>query len=202
MSQDLTPSSRSRITALLETAPSQGASTIDELVPLVYDELRIMAHRQLTGEPGDLTLQTTALVHETYLRLAGSGITGRGRAYFFAAVGRAMRQILVDRARRRRAEKRGGASDIVTLSESDAVVDGFAVELLDLDDALRELERRSPRQMRVVEYRFFAGMSVDETAEALGIGTRTVELDWAMARAWLYHALGGAGSSPDGARDA
>lgn len=202
MSQDTTSSSRSRITALLETAPVEGASTVDQLVPLIYDELRTIAHRQLSGEPGDLTLQTTALVHETYLRLAGSGITGRGRAYFFAAVGRAMRQVLVDRARRRKAEKRGGASDIVTLSDSDAVVDGFAVELLDLDDALCELGRRSPRQMRVVEYRFFAGMSVDETAEALGIGTRTVELDWAMARAWLYHALGGASPSSGGARGA
>jgi RNA polymerase sigma-70 factor, ECF subfamily len=184
-------SHRTDIAALLETAESGDADSLDRLVPLLYDELRAMAHRQLEREHGPRTLRTTALVHEAYLRLAGdTRVAGRGRAYFFAAASRAMRQVLVDRARRRKAEKRGGGADPVTLGEEDASVDAFAVDLLDLDDALRRLERRSPRQVKVVEHRFFGGMSVAETAEALGVSTRTVESDWAMARAWLFHTLG------------
>jgi RNA polymerase sigma factor (TIGR02999 family) len=181
---------RTDIAALLETAEVRDADSLDRMVPLLYDELRAMAHRQLGREHGTRTLGTTALVHEAYLRLAGdTQVAGRGRAYFFAAASRAMRQVLVDRARRRNAEKRGGGADLVTLGEVDASVDAFAVELLDLDEALRGLERHSPRQVKVVEHRFFGGMSVAETAEALGVSTRTVESDWAMARAWLFHTL-------------
>jgi RNA polymerase sigma-70 factor, ECF subfamily len=195
MSLDI--SLRSRATTLLETAAPGDESTLDRLVPLIYDELRAMAHRQLARERGDLTLQTTALVHEAYLKLADdTKVTRRGRAYFFAAAARAMRRILVDRARRRNAAKRGGGAELVTLGEEDASVDAYAAELLELDDALERLGERSPRQVRVVEYRFFAGMSVEETAEVLGVSARTVESDWAMARAWLYQALGGAFGSP------
>src|SRR5690606_23557976 len=114
----------------------------------------------------------------------------RGRAYFFAAAAHAMRQVLVDRARRRNTAKRGGGAQLVTLHDEDSAVDAYAVELLELDDALRRLAALSPRQVKVVEYRFFAGMSVDETATALGVSPRTVDSDWAMARAWLLHALG------------
>jgi RNA polymerase sigma-70 factor, ECF subfamily len=195
MSPDL--SLRSQATTLLETAEPGDASTLDRLVPLIYDELREMARRQLARERGDLTLQTTALVHEAYLKLVDdTRATRRGRAYFFAAAAHAMRQILVDRARRRRAAKRGGGAEMVPLEEEDASVDAYAAELLDLDDALERLGERSARQVRVVEYRFFAGMSVEETAEVLGVSSRTVESDWAMARAWLFQALGDAPGSP------
>jgi RNA polymerase sigma-70 factor, ECF subfamily len=190
-------SARSRSTALLATADSGDGGALDRLVPLIYDELREIAHRQLARERRDLTLQTTALVHEAYLKLAdGTKVTQRGRAYFFAAAARAMRQVLVDRARQRKAAKRGGGAEIVMLADGDASVDAYAAELLDLDDALERLRERSPPQVSVVEYRFFAGMSVEETAEVLGVSTRTVESDWAMARAWLYQALGGAIGSP------
>ncbi len=195
MTADLSP--RSQTTALLATAESGDAGALDRLVPLIYDELREIAHRQVARERGGLTLQTTALVHEAYLKLADDAkVTRRGRAYFFAAAARAMRQVLVDHARQRKAAKRGGGAKIVTLGEEDASVDAYAAELLDLDDALERLAERSPRQVSVIEYRFFAGMSVEETAEVLGVSTRTVESDWAMARAWLYQALGGASGSP------
>lgn len=193
MSADL--SLPSQVTTLLEAAARGDSGVehhaiVDQLVPLVYDELHAIAHQALAREHGDRTLQTTALVHEAYLKLAGDAkVTARGRAYFFAAAARAMRQILVARARRRNATKRGGGAAVVTLGEVDAG-DRFAMELVDLDDALRRLARRSSRQVKVVEYRFFAGLSVKETAEVLDVSTRTVESDWAMARAWLFHALG------------
>lgn len=181
---------RSRVSSLLDGATAGDADAVDRLVPLVYDELRAMARRQL-GRERDATLQTTALVHEAYIKLAGDGrTTSRGRAYFFAAAATAMRQVLVDRARRRNAHKRGGGAQLVTLGSNDAAVDAYAVELVEIDQALARLAERSPRQARIVECRFFAGMSVAETAQALGVSARTVEADWATARAWLYHALG------------
>lgn len=182
---------QTRVTAILASASAGDPDALDRLVPLLYDELRAMAHRQLAAEFGDLTLQTTALVHEAYLKLAGNGrSTGRGRAYFFAAAAQAMRQVLVDRARRRLAAKRGGGAELVTLDEQAATVDAYSMELLELDQALGRLGRHSERQARVVEHRFFAGMSVQETADALGVSTRTVEADWAVARAWLFRELG------------
>lgn len=201
MSADL--SLPSQVTTLLETAARGDSGVephgiVDQLVPLVYDELRAIAHQALAREHGDRTLQTTALVHEAYLTLAGdANVTARGRAYFFAAAARAMRQVLVARARRRNAAKRGGGAEVVTLGEVDAG-DRFAMELVDLDDALRRLARRNPRQVKVVEHRFFAGLSVKETAEVLGVSERTVESDWAMARAWLFQALGE--EAPGGSR--
>lgn len=178
------------------------ASPVDRVVPLLYEELRSLAHRQLMRERADHTLRTTALVHEAYVKLVPAGeVTERGRAYFFAAAAHAMRQVLVEHARRRNAAKRGGGAAMVTLGEDDASVDAYAAELLDLDDALERLARRSPRQVKVVEYRFFAGMTVEETATALGVSHRTVESDWAMARAWLFHALGGE-STPSAAAGA
>lgn len=189
---NLKASRRTHATSLLKTAehaPFEDGA-LDELVPLIYDELREMAHRQLARERRPATLQTTALVHEVYLRLVDDEFVGRrGRAYFFAAVARAMRQILVDRARRRLALKRGGGADIVTLEENHASVDSYATELVEIDDALRRLGQRSSRQVRVVEHRFFAGLNVEETAALLDVSARTVESDWAMARAWLFRAL-------------
>lgn len=190
---------RSETTMLLVTAERGDVSTLDRLVPLVYVELREMAHRHLAREYREHTLQTTALVHEAYLKLVDdTKVTHRGRAYFFAAAARAMRQVLVDYARGRKAAKRGGGVGVEPLGEDDASVDAFAVELIDLDDALRRLSASSARQVRVVEYRFFGGMSVEETAEALDVSPRTVESDWAMARAWLFHTLGGGLIERDG----
>lgn len=182
----------SAATTLLRTADSAGAPPLERLVPVIYEELHRMAHGQLAREQRDPTIQTTELVHEAYLRLVDdTRVTRRGRAYFFGAAARAMRQVLIDAARRRGAEKRGGGEAPVTLEEDQVAVDAYASDLLDLDTALTELESRSPRQVRVVECRYFAGLNVDETAAALDISPRTVKSDWALARAWLYDALGG-----------
>ncbi len=155
---------------------------------LVYDELRRVARRQLRGDSD--TLQATALVHEAYMRLAGDErVSSRGRAYFFAAAARAMRQILVDHARLRSRVKRGGGEKPLTLKTGDAEVDTLATDLLDLHRALEALEQLSPRQAGVVECRYFAGLDVNETAEALAISPRTVKRDWVLARAWLFREL-------------
>lgn len=177
---------------LLESVDRTDPTSLDRLVPVLYAELRDMAQRQLAREPRIPTLQTTELVHEAYLRLVDDArVTARGRAYFFGAAARAMRHILIDSARRRTAQKRGGTAEHVTLEEGHAGVDAYAAELLDLDRALSDLERRSPRSARVVECRYFGGLSVEDTAEALGVSPRTVKSDWALARAWLYDALNG-----------
>lgn len=178
---------------LLAAAESQPLPALDELVPLVFDELREIAHRQLTREHRNVTLQTTALVHEAWLKLVGDArVTERGRAYFFAAAARAMRQVLVDAARARAAGKRDGGIQLSSLTGYDGeAVDSLGVELLDLDTALERLGAAHPRPMRVVECRFFGGMSVEETAAALHVSERTVKADWALARAWLHRALHG-----------
>ena len=164
--------------------------TLDHLIPVIFDELRAMAHRQLAREHGPITLQTTELVHEAYLRLTGDGrVTRLGRAYFYAAAARAMRQVLVDAARRRKAGKRGAGATVLSLDEHVASVEAYGHELIGLDEALQRLESRNPRHARVVECRFFGGMSVEDTAEALQVSPRTVKSDWALARAWLYDEL-------------
>jgi len=184
------PSLRSQTTALLRTADPADLPPLDELVGLVYDELHEMAHWQLAREHRNVTLQTTALVHEVYVRLVDdSGVSRRGRAYFFAAAARAMRQVLVDAARRRGAAKRGGGAPLMTADWDSGSVDAYASELLDLDRALEDLGRRNPRHMQVVECRFFGGMSVEETAAALDVSPRTIKADWALARAWLFRVL-------------
>ena len=190
---------RSRTTALLRSFDPGDANTA--LYAVVYEELRELAHRQLARERRDHTLQTTALVHEAYLRLVDDTLVDRrGRAYFFAAAGQAMRRILVEHARRRGAAKRGSNVvhlDLDNLSSLDDVdlsvtaVDNFADELVALDTALGRLAALNPRHAQVVECRFFAGMSVEETAAALAVSERTVKYDWALARAWLYEELRG-----------
>lgn len=183
---------RAEITALVEAAESASWPGLDRMVPVAYEELREMAHRQLARERGDIPIQTTELVHEAYMRLVDdTRVTRRGRAYFFGAASRAMRQVLVDLARRRNAGKRGGGARAVTLDDDAAMVDAYAAELLDLDRALQSLESRNPRHARVVECRYFGGMNVEETAEALDISPRSVKSDWAMARAWLHTELQG-----------
>ena len=186
------PSSSAIAGVLMSHDPAGALGDLDELVPLIFDELRAMARRQLSRQQQRYTLQTTELVHEAYLRLVGdAGVTRRGRAYFYGAAARAMRQVLVDAARRRNAAKRGSGAVALSLDERTGEVDAYAHELLDLDDALRSLERRNARYARVVECRFFGGMSVEDTAHALGLSSRTVKSDWALARAWLYEALRG-----------
>lgn len=172
---------------------------LDELLPLIYDELHDLAHWQLVRDTRNGTLQTTALVHEVYLRLANDArVTQRGRDYFFAAAARAMRQVLIDAARRRASLKRGGSDGggppAASVDADDHGIDRFAFDLLDLDRALAELGLQNHRRMQVVECRFFGGMNVDETAVALGISPRTVKTDWALARIWLRRAL-----DPEGA---
>jgi len=165
----------------LDATPS-----LEALLPLVLGELRVLAHRQLSAEREQVTLQTTELVHEAYLRLAGNDeVAKRGRSYFFASAAQAMRRVLVDAARRRTAAKRGSGAPLISLGAADQQVSVMAEDLLVLNDVLEVLERRNPRQAQVVQYRYFAGLSVDETAEILGVSPRTVKADWALSRAWL-----------------
>ncbi len=183
--------SRTTVTALLADAEG-GRAVFDELFPLVYDELRSIARHQLAGDRRQLTLDTTALVHEAYLKLVDAeAVPLKCRSYFFAAAARAMRQVLVDAARRRGRRKRGDGAVPVSLDEATLAVDGFAVELMDLDRGLERLGRRYPRQARVLECRFFAGLSLEETAAATGLSPATVKRDWAFAQAWLYREVGG-----------
>jgi RNA polymerase sigma factor (TIGR02999 family) len=175
------------VTRLLEAAVGGDQDALDRLVPLVYDDLRRLAHRQLGREGRGHTLQTTGLVHEAYLKLAGgAGVGAANRAHFLAIAARAMRQVLVDYARRRKAEKRGGGVVCVTLNDGDQGMDVTSDDLLALDDVLEQLE---PRQRQVVELRFFGGLEEKDIAEALGVSERTVRRDWVKARAWLYRAL-------------
>lgn len=176
-------------TRALEEAASTRES-LDDFVPELYDELRGLAHRQLRGERDDHTLCTTALVHEAYLKLAKlDRLEWQNRAHFCAEAARAMRRILVDYAVRRGAKKRGGDRDRVEFEDRFAITDAEAGHLLSLHRALEELESHHPRHARVVECRFFAGMTIPEIGEALDVSPATVKRDWQMARAWLNREL-------------
>jgi len=182
------------ITLLLQQASQGDRAALDRLFPLIYDELHRMAHRQMQGEHGERTIGTTALVHEAYLKLAGgSNLPAASRGHFFGASARAMRQILVDYARRRKATKRGGDVERVHLEDQEVSVDSCADSLLDLEAALTRLAALSERLSRVIECRFFGGLSVEETAEVLQSSPRTVKREWRKARAWLYQELHGEG---------
>jgi RNA polymerase sigma factor (TIGR02999 family) len=170
-------------------------AALDALMPLVYRELRAVAGARLRGERADRSLQTTALVHETYLRLVDlNRLTLENRAHFFAVAARLMRQILVDQARRAHAEKRGGGVTLVTLEAVSPVSAPAIVDVLALDQALEELASMDERLCRVVELKFFAGLTIDETAQALEVSHATVERDWTAAKAWLYERMGPARS--------
>ena len=180
------------VTALLSGAEEARREALDELLPVVYEELRLLARRQLAGEWRQRTLDTTGLVHEAYLKLVDRSVVPvKSRAYFFAAAARAMRQVLVDAARRRNRAKRGGGIRPESLDEARVAVDHFAADLLDLDGALAKLAEKLPRQARVLECRFFGGLSVEDTAAALDLSPRTVKRDWSLAHAWLYRELEG-----------
>jgi len=175
------------VTRLLEAAEAGDSGALDRLVPLIYEDLRRVAHRQLDREGGGHTLQTTALIHEAYLKLAGSGsVSASSRAHFLAIAARAMRQVLVDYARRRKAAKRGGGVISVTLGDEPQPAEASAEDLLALDEALEQLD---PRQRQVIECRFFGGMEEKDIAAVLGVSERTVRRDWVKARAWLYQSL-------------
>ena len=166
---------------------------LNQLTPLVYDELRRIAHRYVRREQrGGQTLDTTALVNEAYLRLAGGEeIDWQNRAHFFAVTALVMRRSLIDSARRRRYLKRGGLAQQVSLEEANAMTEVRAAELIDLDEALEELAKLDPRKSRVVELRYFGGLSLEETADVLEISVMTVRRDWRAAKAWLYKAVMG-----------
>lgn len=159
-------------------------------MPLVYEELRRLAHHYLRQERTNHTLQSTALVHEAYLRLAGSNPPAwQDRAHFFGIAAHVMRQILVEYARRRAADKRGGGVIRLTLDDAIAPSGGLDIDLVALDRALRELSEFDVQQSKIVELRFFAGLSIEDTSEVLGVSPATVKRDWVTARAWLYRAM-------------
>jgi RNA polymerase sigma factor (TIGR02999 family) len=182
--------SAGEITRLVERWSQGDDVALDRLVELVYDDLRRIARRQLRGAPGGETMGTTVLVHELYLKLAGVDEGSWGsRARFFAFCSTAMRRILIDHARRHRAMKRGGAAVHLPLADDSGLTDTESVELLALDEALELLATRNSRMAQIVECRFFGGLTVPETAEALGTSSRTVEREWSRARAYLHQVL-------------
>lgn len=178
---------------LLECRADGNRQALDRVFPLVYDELRRIAHRQLQLERDGHTLVTTALVNEAYMRLVDiTRVEWRDRVHFLSMAARAMRRILIDHARERNAQRRGGGQRPVTLDEALVAVDLTPESLVALDEALEELGELNPRLVRVVECRFFGGMTEEETGEALGVTSRTVRNDWVKARGWLRQALAAA----------
>ncbi|MGD8329210.1 MAG: sigma-70 family RNA polymerase sigma factor [Acidobacteriota bacterium] len=188
----MSPSTPRDITRLLSDLSSGDQRAADRLAPTLYRELRAIAGRVFRAQPAGHTLQPTALVHEVWFRLADQpGMPETGRTHFLNLAAQAMRQILTDHARRRRAARRGGEWQRVSLGHVEYESSTREVDVVDLDDALSALGEIDERQARVVEMRFLAGMTIEETAEALGVSPRTVQLDWRMARAWLRRRLGG-----------
>jgi RNA polymerase sigma factor (TIGR02999 family) len=189
-SKSVETSTTQPVTELLIELRQGHPDVMDRLFPLVYEELRRVAHRAARGERTGHTLGTTGLVHEAYLRLVDqTRIEYRDRAHFFGIAARAMRQILVDYARRHRAGKRGGSQRAISLDDAVLGVEDRAEALLGLDEALTELESVDPRLGQVVQCRFFGGLTEEETGEALGVTARTVRRDWLKAKGWLYHRL-------------
>lgn len=193
----MSSASSNRITELLVSWQKGDSGALNAVIPLVYAELRRLARYHLNREREGHTLQSTALVNEVYLRLVDQGLEVRNRTHFFAVASHLMRQILVDYARRRSAAKRGHEIEKVTLSEAEEALPRVgAVDLLALDRALEDLNQVDPQLTRVVEMRFFGGLSIEETAEVLHVSQSTVKRDWSTARAWLHRELtqSGAGS--------
>jgi RNA polymerase sigma factor (TIGR02999 family) len=187
----MTTASTNQVNELLAIASTGDLTAIAKIAPLVYEELRAIADRALRGERRNPTVDTTSLVHEAYLKLVDQKRAHwRHRAQFLAVVAQIMRRILVDRARARVAAKRGGGWDRVTLEDCTLRAGSGPLDLVELDDALGRLGEFDPQQGRIVELRFFAGLSIRETAEVLGISAATVKRDWTLARAWLRRELG------------
>jgi RNA polymerase sigma factor (TIGR02999 family) len=176
------------VSRLLDAWRGGEESALERLMPLVYDELHALAHRHLRGERDGHTLQTTALLHEAYLKLMGADVPWEGRVHFFAVAARAMRRVLVDHARGVRREKRGGGAVAITLDENISS-DEAGADLLDLDDAIERLGALDERKARAIEMHYFGGLEYAEIGEALGISEATVHRDLRMARAWLQREL-------------
>jgi RNA polymerase sigma factor (TIGR02999 family) len=184
------PLSATGVTELLHAAGRGETRAAERLLPLVYAQLRALAQKHMLGERSDHTLQATALVHEAYLRLVqNEQVDWKGRAHFYSAAADAMRRVLVDHARRSGAAKRGGDWKNVTLNLADLAEGRGLSELLCVDEALEQLAASEPRAAEVVRLRFFAGLSVDDTALALGLSPRSVDREWQYARAWLKRRL-------------
>ena len=178
------------VTQLLLNWSGGDQSALDKLIPLVEAELHRLSHHYMNRERAGHTLQTTGLVNEAYVRLVGQkNISWQNRAHFFGIAARLMRQILVDHARRRNYAKRGGEAVPVSLDEAVAVAEERSIEIIDLDEALNQLAKLSPEQSRIVELRFFGGLTIEETAEVMKLSVDKVKRDWSMAKTWLYHEL-------------
>ena len=183
---------REDLTQVLAALTDGDESAAARLMDIVYDELRALAGGFFRGQPAGHTLQPTALVHEAFVRITDrTGLQFKDRAHFFALCATVMRGILADYARKRRAAKRGGDWDRLTLAAVETPSGGDELDVLALDEALAELSSLHDRQARIVEYRFFSGMTVEDVAQVLGVSVSTVEADWRMARAWLGVRLGG-----------
>jgi RNA polymerase sigma factor (TIGR02999 family) len=186
----MTTVSPQEITRLLADWGRGDREALEKLAPLVHAELRRIARRQMSGERPGHTLQATALVNEAYLRLAGSeGFEWHDRAHFFAVCAQVMRHILIDHARAHARDKRGGGALHVSLDEAAVLAGGRASDFLALDEALRALEAVDPQKGRIVELRYFTGLSIEETAEVLKISPTTVRREWRRAKAWLYRTI-------------
>jgi RNA polymerase sigma factor (TIGR02999 family) len=184
------PPGDQQVSEILESWKNQDPSARERLMPLVYEELRRLAHHYMRGERQNHTLQTTGLVNEVYLRLAGlDRMQWRDRSHFMAMAATLMRRILVDYARERRSEKRGGDISITSIEDHDAAGANPQLDLMALDQALTRLAAFDAQQARIVEMRFFSGLSVEETADVLSLSPTTVKREWASARAWLHHQL-------------
>ena len=181
------------VTRLLNQASAGDPRAAASLLPLVYDQLRALAKRRMRQERADQTLQATALVHEAYLRLVDTTGVQRwdGRWHFFGAAAEAMRRILVDNARKRARLKRGGGARRVELDPAELTVDQPPDDLIALDEALARLAEKHPEKAQLVKLRYFAGLTIEEASQALGIGTSTADRHWAYARAWLYREMEG-----------
>jgi RNA polymerase sigma factor (TIGR02999 family) len=179
------------VTRILNAVEQGNPHAAARLLPLIYDELRRLAAQRLSNEPAGQTLQATALVHEAYLRLVDveQGQKWNGRGHFFAAAAEAMRRVLIDSARRKRADKRGGDWQRLELLDAELAVDSTGEDLFAVDEALSRLAAREPGIARLVELRFFAGMTLKQAAELLNISLRSANRDWAYARAWLRREL-------------
>lgn len=186
---------QAEVTRILDRISEGDGDATDQLMPLVYDELRDLARGIFARQAPDHTLQPTALVHEAYVRLVGQpgsqGARWSGRAHFYAVAAKAMRQILINHAARRGTAKRGGGRHRITLDEGLTPAGENPIDLIDLDEALHALERLDPRQASVVELRFFGGLTVEECAQTLDVSPRTIELDWRMAKLQLRRHLAG-----------
>ncbi len=182
------------ITMLLQAMRAGDANAADHLLPLVYQELHRLAKTYMRRERAEHTLQPTALVNEAYLRLAGGDVSWQNRQHFIGMAAHVMRRVLVDHARQRNAEMRGGGLKRVDMDDGVAIANDRLEEAVMIDEALHRLTEREPRQARIVELRYFGGLSVEQICSLTGISPRSVKRDWALARAWLYQQLKGPGS--------